>query len=46
VDVAVRQARHTAAEPEFMRTVRPAFSGPIRRRTPHELNQQMQQQQQ
>jgi transglutaminase-like putative cysteine protease len=45
VDVAVRQARHAAAEPEFMRTVRPAFSSPIRRRTPHELAQQMQQQQ-
>jgi transglutaminase-like putative cysteine protease len=45
VDVAVRQARPAAAEPEFMRTVRPAFSGPVRRRTPHELNQQMQQQQ-
>ena len=43
--VSVRQARHATAEPEFMRTARPAFSGPVRRRTPHELSQQMQQQQ-
>jgi transglutaminase-like putative cysteine protease len=45
VAVSVRQARHAAAEPEFMRTARPAFSGPVRRRSPHELSQQMQQQQ-
>jgi len=45
VAVSVRQARHATAEPEFMRTARPAFSGPIRRRSPHELSQQMQQQQ-
>ncbi|HEX4183160.1 MAG TPA: transglutaminase family protein [Caulobacteraceae bacterium] len=46
VAVSVRQARHAAAEPEFMRTARPAFSGPTRRRSPHELSRQMQQQQQ
>ena len=45
VAVSVRQARHATAEAEFMRTARPAFSGPIRRRSPHELSQQMQQQQ-
>lgn len=46
VAVQVRQALHAAAEPEFMRTARPAFSGPMRRRAPHELSRQMQQQQQ
>ncbi len=45
VAVSVRQARPATAAPEFMRTARPAFSGPIRRRSPHELSQQMQQQQ-
>lgn len=44
VSVSVRQARHAASEPEFMRTARPAFSGPIRRKTAS-LSQQMQQQQ-
>lgn len=47
VNVQVRQARQASTEPEFMRsTTRPAFSGPVRRRAPHELSRQMQQQQQ
>jgi transglutaminase-like putative cysteine protease len=45
VAVSVRQARQAAAEPEFMRSARPAFSGPVRRRSPNEMSQQMQQQQ-
>jgi len=46
VAVSVVHTRVTHSEPEFMRTVRPAFSGPARRRTSPELTQQMQQQQQ
>ena len=46
VSVSVRQTRHAAAEPEFMRSARPAFSGPVRRRGPNEVSRQMQQQQQ
>jgi transglutaminase-like putative cysteine protease len=45
VSVSVRQTRHAASEPEFMRTSRPAFSGPVRRRA-ESVSRQMQQQQQ
>jgi transglutaminase-like putative cysteine protease len=46
VGVSVRQTRHAAAEPEFMRTSRPAFSGPVRRRVAEGVARQMLQQQQ
>jgi transglutaminase-like putative cysteine protease len=46
VTVSVRQARHAATEPEFMRTARPAFSGPVRRPGLSGPSRQMQQQQQ
>jgi transglutaminase-like putative cysteine protease len=46
VAVSVRQTRHAASEPEFMRTARPAFSGPVRRHAQTGPSRQMQQQQQ
>jgi transglutaminase-like putative cysteine protease len=46
VTVSVRQTRHVTPEPEFMRTSRPAFSGPVRRRGADAVSRQMQQQQQ
>jgi transglutaminase-like putative cysteine protease len=49
VGVSVRRARTTFAEPEFLRTVRPAFPGARRRPSPlmeqHHILQQQQQQQ-
>ena len=47
VAVSVRRARAAAAEPEFMRMARPAFTnGSGRRRTPSMLHEQALQQQQ
>ena len=50
VGVSVRRARAAVAEPEFLRTARPAFQGARRRASPlieqhHALQQQQQQQQ-
>jgi len=45
VAVSVRQTRTAAAEPEFLRTGRPAISGSARRRLSAALNEQLQQQQ-
>jgi transglutaminase-like putative cysteine protease len=46
VNVSVRQARQAMSEPEFMRTARPAFSGPVRRGSNGPSRQMQLQQQQ